>query len=127
MLSSRTWEEKDLAALAEVCVLRDETHLPPLKWTTSLTPQGVEMKVDGYGVVGLTLPVFVFDGKTKPDVKVDEKTITVTYNGWVCKYETNGTIFDTEKVYGNRNGHYSRYEARAHNGVKVKVTIEPVK
>jgi hypothetical protein len=127
MLSSRTWEEKDLAALTEVCVLRDETHLPPLKWTTSLTPQGVEMRVDGYGDVGLTLPVFVFDGKTKPDVKVDEKTITVTYNGWVCKYETNGTIFDTEKVYGNRNGHYKRYEARAHNGVKVKVTIEPVK
>jgi hypothetical protein len=85
------------------------------------------MKVDGTGFIGLTLPVFLFDGTNKTDVKVDKKSISVTYKGWVCRYETDGTIFDTEKEYANRNGHYRRYEARSHGKLNVTVKIEPIK
>lgn len=126
MLRSKTWKANDVVG-AEVFVLRDESHLPPLKWVTQLSASGVEMNVEGTGFIGLTLPVFLFDGTNKTDVKVDEKSIVVTYKGWVCKYETDGTIFDTEKEYGNRNGHYKRYEARSHGKLKVTVKIEPIK
>ena len=49
--------------------------------------------------------------------------IDVSLDGWICRYETNGAIIDTGLVYGNRNGHYRRFEARRKGALAVKVTL----
>ena len=47
----------------------------------------------------------------------------MSLDGWICQYETNGAIIDTGLVYGNRNGHYRRFEARRKGPLAVKVTL----
>lgn len=47
----------------------------------------------------------------------------MSLDGWICRYETNGEIIDTGLVYGNRNGHYRRFEARRKGSLAVKVTL----
>ena len=121
MLQSKTWTG-DGKASSEVCVLRNP--LPPLVWTTTLGEKGAEIELKGTGSIGLAFPVFLFDGKTETDIKVENNSVSVFYKGWVCKYETDGNISDTGRVYGNRNGHYKRFEAKASNVMKMTVTIE---
>ena len=75
------------------------------------------------GELALVLPVFEFDGERKTNVRAGEKTVDVSLDGWTCRYEANGTMLDTGLVYGNRNGHYRRYEARANGCLRVKVKL----
>ena len=76
------------------------------------------------GEIGYTLPAFCFDGEVSPQITVGEHSLTVSYEGWVCRYTTNGKIEDLKKIAANRNGHYRVFLATAQNALKVKIEIE---
>ena len=96
------------------------------QWSNRLAPDGLAMTLAGSGRQTLTLPAFAFDGETHPAIACDGRTLSIAYAGWTCRYETNGEIVDTGRVYGNRNGHYRRFDASADGRLTVKISIVPV-
>ena len=58
-----------------------------------------------------TLPAFCFDGETAPEIRVGEGRLEVFYDGYVCRYTTDGTVRDTGLIAYNRNGHYRVFVA----------------
>lgn len=97
--------------------------LAPLLWRNELSATGLEMAVTGSDDLALVLPAFEFDGERKSEVRIAKDGFTVAFDGWICRWETNGEIVDTGKVYGNRNGHYRRLEARSVAKGPLRVTI----
>ena len=73
----------------------------------------------------MKLPAFAFDGEHETEISCVGTTLTVRYRGWICVYETDGTLADTGKTCGNRNGRYRMFEARGAGRVRVKVAIVP--
>ena len=79
---------------------------------------------DGAQRVGITLPVFHFDGESYTRITDGDGRILVEYDGWICEYEAdNITSLDTE--YANRNGVYKGYIACGAGKASVKVKIYP--
>ena len=99
---------------------------PYLRLACEVSADGVLVTLAGEGDLALALPVFDFDGERKTDIRATEKAVDVSLDGWTCRYETNGELLDTGLVYGNRNGHYRRYEARRRGPLSVKVTLAPL-
>ena len=97
--------------------------LTPLTWENNLSPAGLETVLTGADDLALTLPVLSFDGETRVEAKVGARSLAITFNGWTCRWETDGEIVDTGKIYANRNGHYRRYEARGKKRLTVKISI----
>ena len=95
----------------------------PLRLSCEVSADGVEIVLVGDGELALVLPVFEFDGERKTNARAGEKTVDVSLDGWTCRYEANGAMVDTGLVYGNRNGHYRRYEARACGRLRVAVKL----
>ena len=110
-------------AKMDVEVVREAS---PLRLSCEVSADGVEIVLVGDGELALVLPVFEFDGERKTAVHAAEKTVDVSLDGWTCRYEANGAIVDTGSVYGNRNGHYRRYEARGRGRLAVKVALAPL-
>ena len=108
-------------ARMEVDAVREKE--PSLRFSCEVSADGVLLSLAGEGDLALTLPVFDFDGERKTRICATEKAVDVSLDGWTCRYETNGTMLDTGLVYGNRNGHYLRYEARGNGRLIVKVTL----
>ena len=79
----------------------------------------------GDGLQTLTLPAFDFDGERKTAIACDGRSLTVTYRGWTCRYVTDGVLVETGKVYGNRNGHARRFDARGDGRLTVTVSLSP--
>ncbi len=96
---------------------------PPLRLTCAVSADGVEIVLSGEGELALTVPVFMFDGERKTEVKPEKDAVSVSLDGWTCRYETNGAMRDAGLVYGNRNGHYRRWEARGAGPLSLKVRI----
>ena len=96
---------------------------PCLHLSCEVSAEGVLITLSGEGDLALALPVFEFDGECTTTIRVAEKVVDVSLDGWICRYETNGAIIDTGLVYGNRNGHYRRFEARRKGALAVKVTL----
>ena len=84
---------------------------------------GVEISVSGKGDVAFALPAFCFDGEENTEIRHDEKSLSVFYHGWECKYTTDGKIFDSEKTAYNRNGHYQVFYAKANKKLNIKIEI----
>ena len=97
--------------------------LTPLTWENNLSSAGLETVLAGADDLALTLPVLNFDGETRVEAKVGARSLAITFNGWMCRWETDGEIVDTGKIYANRNGHYSRFEARGKKRLTVKISI----
>ncbi len=95
-----------------------------LSWSCRLDPSGLTSSLAGDGPIALTLPAFAFDGREASQIEAAERTLTVAYRGWVCRYETNGEIVDTGRSACNRNGRYRRFEARGADSLEVKITLE---
>ena len=108
---------------AEATLSVSRAGLTPLTWENLLSSDGLETILSGADEVALTLPVLSFDGETHVDAKVGAKSLAITFNGWTCRWETDGEIVDTGKVYANRNGHYRRFEARGKKRLTVKISI----
>ena len=96
---------------------------PCLHLSCEVSAEGVLITLSGEGDLALALPVFEFDGERTTTIRAAEKVVDVSLDGWICRYETNGAIIDTGLVYGNRNGHYRRFEARRKGPLAVKVTL----
>jgi hypothetical protein len=117
-LSTKT--DKDSASATVICRFDDDRSV---KEHYTVNENGVSIKVEGDGEIGYSLPAFCFDGEISPKITVGEHSLTVSYDGWTCKYTTSGTIIDLNKIAANRNGHYRTFIAKAENTLDVKVEI----
>jgi hypothetical protein len=89
----------------------------------TVTENGVSITVEGDGEIGYAFPAFCFDGEVSPEITVEEHSLTVSYEGWMCRYTTNGTILDLNVTAANRNGHYRAFVARSENSLDLRVDI----
>ncbi|MBQ8431505.1 MAG: hypothetical protein IJX28_01340 [Clostridia bacterium] len=87
---------------------------------------GVEIRVWGEGEIAHALPAFAFDGESKPEITATEHTLTVAYQGWICRYTTDGSIRDTGKIACNRNGHYRAFLTHGQGQLTVNIEILPI-
>ena len=91
---------------------------------------GVETRAEVFGdkagKVGIEIPAFAFDGVDCTKINMNEKVITVEYNGYVCRYTTTGKIADLGEGICNRNGKYHRFRAEDKYLVSVKIEIEKI-
>ena len=83
----------------------------------------VTLSRKGLGEVAYSLPVLTFDGEKSPVCTAEEQALTVSYQGWKCRYRTNGEICDTGLVACNRNGHYRAFVARSQKPLTLKIEI----
>lgn len=128
-----TWEEGTAYRITELqfddkcgricmeCVLPNQETLTQ---TVVVTEKGVSITAKGNGAVALTLPVFAFDGKTKTSICAGEQSVSTSYQNWRCSFTTDGAMKDANLLYGNRNGHYQRFDACGTNEVTVQIVIE---
>lgn len=93
-------------------------------WRTKVAADGIDMVVEQHGEIVFALPAFEFDGETHPHIDCNGKVLAISYRGWTCRYETDGTLADTGEIFGNRNGHYRLFEVQAKDRLCVHVTIE---
>lgn len=92
----------------------------------TVSHKGVSVTLTGEGEVGFALPALVFDGETTPEIACKGNALTITYEGWICRYTTNGTITDLNKTAANRNGHYRAFLAHGQDSLQVDIQIVPV-
>ena len=64
-----------------------------------------------------------FDGETSPVIAAGAQSLTVSYRGWVCRYETDGEIVDLGYKAANRHGHYRAFAARGEDEITVTIRI----
>ena len=88
-----------------------------------LDSDGLSVTVTGEGKVACLLPAFFFDGETHTEIRAEENSLRITYEGWQCRYITDGKLLDLERLGGNRNGHYKAFCASGENRVSVRVQI----
>ena len=88
-----------------------------------VTNDGVEISVCGDGKIAFALPAFSFDGETYTKTSHNGNTLTVAYEGWVCKYTADCAIKSLDATAYNRNGYYSVFYAEAKNNLNVKIEI----
>jgi len=88
-----------------------------------LDSDGLSVTVTGEGKVACLLPAFFFDGETHTEIRAEENSLRINYEGWQCCYSTDGQIQDLQRLGGNRNGHYKAFCASGENRVSVRVGI----
>ena len=86
----------------------------------------VSVMIKGSGKLLHMLPAFSFDGESKTEIHVCENTVEIVYEGWICRYRSNGKIYDLGKTARNRNGFYKLFYAEADGELEIKITIEKV-
>ncbi len=94
-----------------------------LVWESRVTDQGVEMIVTKAGTITFALPALSFDGARASTITYGINWLAIEYDGWICRYETDGKIMPTNKVYGNRNGHYRLFNAIGKDTLIVRAKI----
>ncbi len=114
--------DADCARAELICTLADT----PVRMTVTVSAAGVEITAERAGEVALMLPAFAFDGTEHPAIAADATALTVTYGGWVCRTETDGTLADTCTVARNRSGHYRVFRAVGQGRVTARIRLMPV-
>ena len=114
-------EEKDCSASAELLCRFDGGRIAREFYSVSW--EGVRVSVRGDGEIGYALPAFSFDGEKHTEITVSDSTLTVVYEGWLCRYETDGKIISLGKTARNRNGHYRTYLATGSNMLNIRIEI----
>ena len=115
-----TATDKNSASATMLCKFTEDRVV---KEHYTVNENGVSIKVECDGAVGYALPAFCFDGEISPEITIDAHSLTVSYEGWICRYTTTGTISDLNQVAVNRNGHYSIFIATGQNTLNVKIEI----
>jgi hypothetical protein len=97
-----------------------------VKSAYTVSENGVCVAVCGEGEIAFSLPAFAFDGETHTGITADEHTLQIRYEGWVCRYVTDGRIIDLNSVAENRNGRYRAFSAigKEHLGVHIEILKE---
>ncbi len=121
-----TVTEKRMTDSGAYCALSCSTCGKEICSEYAITENGVEIKVHGDGEVGLMLPAFEFDGENHTEINADVHSLCVKYEGYVCRYGTDGIISDIGVTAYNRNGHYRCFAAFGKGAVNVTVVIEKV-
>ena len=116
-----TSTDHDSASATVLCEFENDRAV---KEHYTVTENGVAITVEGDGEIGYALPAFCFDGAVSPQITAAEHTLTVSYEGWMCRYTTNGRIMDLNRTAANRNGHYRGYIAISQNTLNVKIELE---
>lgn len=83
-----------------------------------VTDRGVDIT---YSAGGVMVPVFAFDGKNGTLITHKENTITVSHEGSVCTYTSNGSFEEDYEMFYNRNGRYRVYKTA---GNKLHIDIK---
>ena len=96
-------------------------------WSNRLTRRGLKMKLKGPDEQAMTLPAFAFDGETQTRIDCDGHTLTIRFNGWQCRYTTNGSITASGQEYASRNGHFLRYDVSGKKRLTVRAVIEKLR
>ena len=112
--------DKDSALATIQCEFNDNCVI---KEHYEVNENGVSITVEGDGEIGYAFPAFCFDGEVSPEITVEEHSLTVSYEGWMCRYTTNGTILDLNVTAANRNGHYRAFVAKSENSLDLRVDI----
>jgi len=89
----------------------------------TVSEKGVTLALCGSGRIACLLPAFSFDGEKRTEITVGENELTVSYNGYVCRYTVSGSIVDRNVTAANRNGHYRTFAAEAEDTLCVKIEI----
>ena len=89
----------------------------------TVSEDGVDIEVLGDREIAYLLPAFHFDGETYSEITMKESTLTVSYQGWLCRYTVNGRIEDLGRSACNRNGHYRAFLATGKERLKISVEI----
>lgn len=90
----------------------------------AVNESGVKIEINGDGEIAYMLPAFDFDGEAHTKITATEHTLEISYEGWICHYETNGKISDLGRLAANRNGHYKTFAATASDTLKITVEIK---
>jgi len=115
-----TATDEDSASATVLCKLSDNKTV---REHYSVNENGVSITVHGEGEIGYSLPAFCFDGEVSPTITVGDNTLTVSYDGWICRYTVSGVISDLNMIAANRNGHYRAFIATAENDLNIKIEI----
>ena len=115
-----TVADNDRVSAVVMCKFADDRVV---KEHYTVNETGVSIKIEGDGEIGYALPAFCQDGETSSMIIVNEHSLTVSYDGWICSYTTNGTILDLDMIVANRNGHYHAFLASRQNSLNVKIEI----
>ena len=83
----------------------------------------VTLNVTGEGDILHLLPAFSFDGESETQIGICNNTLEIAYEGWLCRYSTNGRIRALGKTAGNRNGYYKLFCAEGKGDLKIKIEI----
>lgn len=89
----------------------------------ALSNCGLRINVRGDGEILFMLPAFSFDGESSTDISFDDSSLSITYEGYACRYTTDGEIWDIGRLGANRNGHYRAFCARSTDSLHINVEI----
>ena len=112
--------DKDSASATILCKLTEDRVV---KESYTINENGVSIIIKGDGEIGYMLPAFCFDGEITPEIIADDHSLTVSYEGWVCRYTTNGTIINLNRMAANRNGHYQAFLAIGEEEIHVNIEL----
>ena len=120
--NTAAWNIMHEAKTAEYALTR--WSVGDLKWDCKLTSGGMEMVLSGKDKVAMDLPAFEFDGRESTRISYDDSSLSISYRGWVCRYQTDGRIAPAGFTAHNRNGKYKAFRASGGKSLKVRITIE---
>ena len=89
----------------------------------SLSMDGVNITVSGDGEILFMLPAFFFDGESYTEITLADRSLSVSYEGYTCRYITDGEICDTGHTGANRNGHYRAFYAKSFGKMMIGAKI----
>ena len=115
-----TSEKSDGVSASLLCRFDTDTTV---KESYTVDGSGVSVVLEGNGELGFALPAFYFDGERYVDISCDDSSLTVSYEGWLCRYTTDGTVIDLGRIAANRNGHYRAFLASGTDKLKIKIEI----
>lgn len=94
-----------------------------LKANYLINDNGLTVSLGGGGNILHLLPAFSFDGEKETEITLDNNILKIEYEGWTCKYTSNGIIKNLEKSARNRNGFYKLYYAEGKGDLKISIEI----
>jgi len=120
MLLSLT-ETGDAAAASLLCRFADGRAV---RVRSEADARGVRLTAAGEGELAWMLPAFRFDGAAETEIAADAHTLTVRYDGWICRYTApDGTIVPLGAEAANRQGHYRLFAAAGRDALTVRIVI----
>lgn len=113
----------DKAEIVWLCKLQNGMHYTE-KCTVSAN--GVSLQFDSDEEVCCLLPAFAGDGKHRTRIEEADNRLVIAFDGWQCRYRTDGNLLDCCKTYANRNGHYRAFMAKGGKTMEVTVAIQEI-